>query len=102
MTDPLLGLDAVPWATLHHAYGPANDTPGLLRRLERGDIDETLWEELFSSLAHQGTVYEASAAAAPFLIALTSSLHGEDLVSVLQMLDDIANGGADEPQTSQR
>lgn len=27
------GLDEVDWGSLHHAYGPATDVPGLLRAL---------------------------------------------------------------------
>ncbi len=26
-------LDAIPWSTLHHAYGEASDVPGLMRDL---------------------------------------------------------------------
>jgi hypothetical protein len=65
----LEGLDAVPWHELHHAYGPADDVPGLLRDLAAGDetVRERAIDELFGSLDHQGTVYEASAFAVPFL-----------------------------------
>lgn len=63
------GLDAVPWHELKHAYGPADDVPGRLRDLALGSeaLRRRAIDELFSSLAHQGTVYEASAFAVPFL-----------------------------------
>ena len=64
------GLDAVPWDELHHAYGTADDIPGLLRELAAGSepLRERAIEALFASLDHQGTVYEASAFAVPFLV----------------------------------
>jgi hypothetical protein len=33
----LIGLDAVDWAALEHADGPATDVPDLLRDLSRAD-----------------------------------------------------------------
>ena len=65
----LEGLDAVPWHDLHHAYGRADDVPGLIRDLAVGSetVRERAVDQLFGSLDHQGTVYEASAFAVPFL-----------------------------------
>ncbi len=59
-------LDEVAWRELHHAYGPADNVPGLIRKLTAGsDADrQRAVDDLFGSLVHQGTVYEASAAAA--------------------------------------
>ncbi|MEV1147390.1 hypothetical protein [Micromonospora sp. NPDC049799] len=37
LTDPLAGLDDLPWESLHHAYGPAVDVPDQLRAL-RSDL----------------------------------------------------------------
>jgi hypothetical protein len=92
--DPLAGLDDVRWKELSHAYGRAEDTPGLLRRLALGQANDDTWEALFSSLTHQGTVYDASAAAAPFLIRLTQTLSGSDLPCVLAMLESIATAAS--------
>ncbi|MBC6469681.1 hypothetical protein [Actinomadura alba] len=51
------------WSRLSHAYGPAIDTPGHLRRLV-GD-DEDGWSEaighLFGSVTHQSSIYPATA-----------------------------------------
>ncbi|WP_157878447.1 hypothetical protein [Streptomyces chattanoogensis] len=58
---------AVDWSQLRHAYGPADDIPGLFARLAGGQEDEKVWHELWSALCHQGTVYEASYAAVPVL-----------------------------------
>jgi hypothetical protein len=41
----LEGLDAIHWAEMHHAYGPATDVPDLIRSLLSDDpqlIEETL------------------------------------------------------------
>jgi hypothetical protein len=54
------------WSQLRHAYGPADDIPGLLAQAEP-DMDSPMWEELWSRLCHQGTVYSASPAALPGL-----------------------------------
>ncbi|MGP3691271.1 hypothetical protein ACTVZO_42545 [Streptomyces sp. IBSNAI002] len=62
-------LDTVPWHTLTHAYGPAEDVPELIRALYQDDetaADEAI-HELYGNIHHQGTVYPASAPAVPFL-----------------------------------
>ncbi|WP_141581810.1 HEAT repeat domain-containing protein [Actinomadura sp. WMMA1423] len=74
MGDPLAGLDDIDWAGLDHAYGSAEDVPGLLRALsslEEEERDAALGE-LFTNIFHQGRRYGAAAAAVPFLLALAS------------------------------
>ena len=70
------GLDDIDWAGLSHAYGSAADVSGQLRALptETGDpwADDAPLSALFGSLYHQGTVYEATAAAVPFLVELAA------------------------------
>ncbi|MFI7299341.1 hypothetical protein [Streptomyces sp. NPDC050121] len=56
------------WSQLRHAYGPADDIPGLFARLEGGPGDREIWHALWSSLCHQGDVYGASFAALPVLM----------------------------------
>lgn len=85
------GLDAVQWATLNHAYGPATDVPDVLRRLATGD-GEAL-NELFGNIWHQGTVYPATAPAVPFLFELLASKE-VDVVGVLTLLTSIAGGAS--------
>jgi tetratricopeptide (TPR) repeat protein len=71
----LQGLDAVPWANLEHAYGPATDVPDLLRKLLDPDPkvrSETLWT-LYGNVFHQGTRYPATPYVIPFLIELCAS-----------------------------
>jgi hypothetical protein len=63
------GLDAVPWHELAHAYGPADDLPGLITGLVHG---RTEWDwaigELLNKLLHQGDCYSATG---PALIVLS-------------------------------
>jgi hypothetical protein len=63
-------LDSVDWASLQHAYGSAADIPNLLRSLlsEDEQIRDNAIYELFGNIHHQGTVYEASSYAIPFLM----------------------------------
>lgn len=102
MDDPLAGLDDVPWESLRHTCGPPLDTPGRLRQIARGEADSETWKELFSSITNQDSVDEASAAAAPFLIALTRVTSGHSLTGVLSLLDAIAAGVAREPEVRER
>ncbi|MFI7874443.1 hypothetical protein [Streptomyces salinarius] len=55
-------LDAVPWQSLRHAYGPAEDVPELIRALYQDDETAAAeaMHELYGNIHHQGTVYPAS------------------------------------------
>jgi len=71
----LEGLDKINWSQLHHAYGEASDVPVLIHQLlskDNASIDKAIYE-LFGNILHQGTVYEASAFAVPFLQELLRS-----------------------------
>lgn len=56
------------WGSLRDAYGPADGVGALLERAESDD--RAVWDELWSRLCHQGTVYSASYAALPHLTRL--------------------------------
>jgi len=68
----LEGLDDVPWARVRHAFGSASDVPSLLRSLASSDAEvrDKALTELCNNIWHQGTVYEATPHALPFLIRL--------------------------------
>ena len=66
---PTSGERMTDWGTLHHAYGDAGDVPALLDRLTP-DPKADAWDEVWSRLCHQGTVYSASFAALPHLLEL--------------------------------
>jgi hypothetical protein len=71
----LEGLAEVPWARLTHAYGPADDVPGLLCGLRASDpaVAEQALKDLFASITHQGTRYPATAPAVRFLAELATA-----------------------------
>jgi tetratricopeptide (TPR) repeat protein len=88
----LMGLDEVPWRTLRHAYGPATDVPGQLRALLSPDahVRERALHHLYGNIWHQGSVYEASAHAVPFLIKLLAYAGTPDKRAILQLLADLS------------
>lgn len=65
------------WSRLSHAYGSAEDIPGLLDQIgtERGG---QVWSDFWSALCHQSTVYSASFAALPRLRAIASDEEARD------------------------
>jgi hypothetical protein len=76
----MLALDDPRWETLAHAYGPATDTPDLLRKLMSSVRPSTArdepWHSLWSSLCHQGDVYTASYAALPRIVQIAVNASG--------------------------
>ncbi|MCF3102036.1 hypothetical protein IPZ58_10610 [Streptomyces roseoverticillatus] len=96
-------IDDIHWAALEHAYGPADDVPGLLRAAGSADArvrDEAL-EELYSSLCHQGAVYPATAAAVPFVARLAVDGPGHRL-PLLWLLHGAADGAGRESRQVRR
>ena len=55
------------WASLEHAYGAANDIPGLIAAAKADSNDRQTWDDLWGRLCHQETVYSASYPALPAL-----------------------------------
>ena len=100
--DALTELDHVSWSTLHHAYGQGvvgEDVSGDVARclvLLRDDPATALsGEGLWSNVCHQGTVYEASAYALPFIAAVAAGCVPAELRSLLaSLLGFIAVGGS--------
>jgi hypothetical protein len=67
----LLALESNYWSELRHAYGAATDIPALLSQLttlpaSQGETEP--WFSLWSALAHQGDVFDASFAAVPHIV----------------------------------
>ncbi|MFJ1652924.1 hypothetical protein ACIOC2_16275 [Streptomyces sp. NPDC088337] len=89
---PPAELDGVQWHALTHAYGSAEDVPGLIRALYQGDEEvagEAIYE-LYGNIHHQGTVYPASAPAVSFLAHAVLHAPGrrEELLMLLAVLAD--------------
>lgn len=84
-------LDTIDWPTLKTAYGSADALPMALRNLAAPDeeVRVAAWYTVRSELEHQGTIYQASAYAAPFLVGWLAELPYEekrDMVTFLARL----------------
>ncbi|GLY50872.1 hypothetical protein [Lentzea sp. NBRC 102530] len=88
------GLDQVDWARLSHAYGPADDVPAQLRDLVSPDerIRLEALSDLNGNILHQGTIYEATAAAVPFLLQALTAPECDEQPQLLDLLCHIAVG----------
>ena len=91
---PLAGIDKLDWSRWRHAYGPATDVPHLLRALRSQDEDvrKQAWYELYGTLYHQRSVYEATVHAVPFLLALLGDESTPDRAGFLYYLLDLCMG----------
>src|SRR6266498_4123599 len=87
-------LDTIDWSKLKHAYGEASDVPELIRHLlsEDRDARKKSIYELFGNIWHQGTVYEASSYAVPFLQELLRSPETPDKMLIADLLAELADG----------
>jgi hypothetical protein len=67
--------DVAAWSNLTHVYGSAADTPKALAMLTTFPPEGKSgpWFELWSSLCHQDSAFEASFAAVPHIVAALSS-----------------------------
>ena len=90
----LEGLDDIDWHSLNHAYGPAEDVPGSLQRTTSDDATtrKEAFHAFYGNIYHQGTVYQASAYAAPFLISLLGEPMVADKWEILGLLASLAEG----------
>ncbi|MBA9007690.1 HEAT repeat domain-containing protein [Thermomonospora cellulosilytica] len=92
--DPLAGLDDIDWAGLQHAYGSAEDVPGQLRALRSPDekVREKARWELYGNIFHQGSRYEATPHAVPFLIRMARDPGTPEREGCVMLLSAIAIG----------
>jgi hypothetical protein len=89
------GIDEVEWASLEHAYGPADDVPELLRGLASADPAERerALDGMYGTVHHQGDVYDSTLACIPFLMELVADPAVRDRGSIVELLTSI--GGID-------
>ncbi|GGX01659.1 HEAT repeat domain-containing protein [Streptomyces lomondensis] len=87
------GIDEVDWASLRHAYGSAEDVPGLLRGLASADPAEreTALDGMYGAVHHQGDVYDSTLACVPFLLALAVREEVRDRAGVVELLVSIGD-----------
>lgn len=70
----MLDIENFNWSDLHDAYGKASAIPNLIKSVtDKINSSENSqsgpWFELWSRLCHQGTIYDASCAAVPYIVA---------------------------------
>ncbi|WP_182376886.1 hypothetical protein [Nocardioides sp. WS12] len=78
------------WEELRDAYGSAELVPALLAAAEEsGVVFGPAWDDVWSHLCHQGTVYSASYAAVPLLADMCSRLPVRGYMPGLQLAGSI-------------
>lgn len=83
-------VESIDWASLRCAYGSAERVPELLRRAEEaGDDVGAAWDDLWSYICHQGTVYSASYAAVPSLTEMCLRQEPRGYMAPLQLVGSI-------------
>ncbi|MFD8797892.1 HEAT repeat domain-containing protein [Streptomyces atroolivaceus] len=89
------GIDEVDWASMEHAYGPADDVPGLLYGLASADPAEreSALDGMYGAVHHQGDVYACTLACIPFLFELAVDPDIRDRGGIVELLTSI--GGID-------
>ena len=89
------GIDDVDWASMRHAYGSAEDVPGLLRGLASADPGEreSALDGMYGSVHHQGAVYDSTLACVPFLLALAAREEVRDRGGIVELLMSIGEAG---------
>ncbi|MEX0173180.1 PBS lyase [Streptomyces sp. LMG1-1-1.1] len=87
----LTGIEEVDWASLGHAYGPADDVPELLRGLASADPAEreTALDGMYGAVHHQGDVYDSTLACIPFLLELVADPAVQDRGGIVELLTSI-------------
>ncbi|MFJ9885019.1 HEAT repeat domain-containing protein [Streptomyces sp. NPDC091287] len=92
------GIDEVDWASMEHAYGPADDVPELLWGLASEDPAEreAALDGMYGAVHHQGDVYACTLACIPFLFELAVDPGVQDRGSVVELLTSIGGFDLDE------
>lgn len=87
--DVLKGLDEIDWGKLRHAYGAADDVPVYLEQLAKG---EDVLFDLIGDICHQGSIFEATSYAVPFLWRILA--RPGSLPQIAGLLSAIAEGAS--------
>ncbi|MET7694339.1 hypothetical protein ABZT06_41410 [Streptomyces sp. NPDC005483] len=81
-------LDDIGWSLLEHAYGTAEEIPGLLRALSSPQAEERrkALDRFYSAVHHQGDVYPSTAASLPLLFELAAAPSTPDRAAVVALV----------------
>lgn len=87
-------LNDIPWSKLLHAYGAADDVPDQIRDLASPiqKKREQAISQLYGNIFHQGTRYQATPYAVPFLYELLAEENTSDKEIIIYYLIHIALG----------
>ena len=79
-------IDSVPWATLNHAYGTAENTPKYLRQLASWvpSTREDALGVIRNGITHQGQCYEVTPYIVPFLLELVEASLVQDKQKIME------------------
>ncbi len=96
-------VDSIPWHQLTHSQGEASDVPMHLRILAsvRSEERRRAPSELYLTIVHQGTVYDSTAYAVPFLIEIASTRSLGMRADVLVLVGAIAESRHGSPAPRQ-
>lgn len=91
------GLDDVDWSELRHAYGSAEEVPGLLRGISSPDADvrEKALSSFYSAVHHQGDVTPTTTATVPFLLEMARTPDLPDRAAVVALLVSIGTNAVE-------
>jgi hypothetical protein len=91
-------IDDIDWVNLKHAYGSATDVPNDIRNLTSLDkkIRDKALNNLYGNIFHQGTRYEATPYAIPFLYELIENEYVKDKHRIIYLLVSLALGYEEE------
>lgn len=94
------GIDEVDWASMKHAYGPADDVPALLYGLASADPAEreSALDGMYGAVHHQGNVYACTLACIPFLFELAVDPGIRDRGGIVELLTSIGGIDLDEEE----
>jgi hypothetical protein len=89
-------LDSINWAQLQHAYGSAADVPRLLRDLASRHHKKGLQalNTFYGNIWHQGTTYQATSYAVPFLRQILADPLSPHRAGILELLAHLAFGSS--------
>jgi len=90
----LAKLYDVDWSSVHHAHGEASDFPILINAaLSTDEMDRDFALRLLhETIWHQGTIYQATAFAVPFIVDLIRSPDINNQADFANLLSSIAQG----------
>lgn len=91
-------IKTIPWDKLQHAYGSAGDVPAKIIALASrfsSKRKNALWE-LYGNIFHQGSRFQATSYAVPFLVELLEDVNIREREKIIIFLVNIALGYEEE------